>query len=200
MSIERKVQLVEMLFYQLEQEMAQFQKASGLGCVSGCGKCCTHSEVEASPLEFLPWAFHMFLNGEAEETLTALNTTQSATCILYKPITLLGQGRCSDYKYRGLICRLFGSAATTDKYGHLRLATCSIIKEGQAENYKAASEAITKDLQVPIFADYYMQLNQIDFRLGNIVLPINKALKMALEEVLQYYAYRPLPNTDASAG
>lgn len=200
MSIERKVQLVEMLFYQLEQEMAQFQKASGLGCVSGCGKCCTHSEVEASPLEFLPWAFHMFLNGEAEETLTALNTTQSATCILYKPITLLGQGRCSDYKYRGLICRLFGSAATTDKYGHLRLATCSIIKEGQAENYKAASEAITKDLQVPIFADYYMQLNQIDFRLGNIVLPINKALKMALEEVMQYYAYRPLPNTDASAG
>lgn|SRR5690554_3103916 len=200
MSIERKVQLVEMLFYQLEQEMAQFQKASGLGCVPGCGKCCTHSEVEASPLEFLPWAFHMFLNGEAEETLTALNTTQSATCILYKPITLLGQGRCSDYKYRGLICRLFGSAATTDKYGHLRLATCSIIKEGQAENYKAASEAITKDLQVPIFADYYMQLNQIDFRLGNIVLPINKALKMALEEVMQYYAYRPLPNTDADAG
>ena len=200
MSIERKVQLVEMLFYQLEQEMAQFQKASGLGCVPGCGKCCTHSEVEASPLEFLPWAFHMFLNGEAEETLTALNTTQSATCILYKPITLLGQGRCSDYKYRGLICRLFGSAATTDKYGHLRLATCSIIKEGQAENYKAASEAITKDLQVPIFADYYMQLNQIDFRLGNIVLPINKALKMVLEEVMQYYAYRPLPNTDADAG
>jgi len=142
----------------------------------------------------------MFLNGEAEETLTALNTTQSATCILYKPITLLGQGRCSDYKYRGLICRLFGSAATTDKYGHLRLATCSIIKEGQAENYKAASEAITKDLQVPIFADYYMQLNQIDFRLGNIVLPINKALKMALEEVMQYYAYRPLPTTDADAG
>lgn len=35
-----------------------------------------------------------------------------------------------------------------------------------------------------------MQLNQIDFNLGNIILPINKALKMALEEVLQYYAYR----------
>ncbi len=199
MSIERKVQLVEMLFYQLEQETAQFQKATGLGCVPGCGKCCTHSEVEASPLEFLPWAFHMFLNGEAEETLTKLNETQSATCILFKPITLLGQGRCGDYKYRGLICRLFGSAATTDKYGHLRLATCSIIKEGQEENYQAASEAITKDLQVPIFSDYYMQLNQIDFRLGNIVLPINKALKMALEEVLQYYAYRPLPNSDVNA-
>jgi hypothetical protein len=38
-----------------------------------------------------------------------------------------------------------------------------------------------------------MNLSQIDFQLGNVVVPINKALKLALEEVLQYYAYRPLP-------
>jgi hypothetical protein len=39
-----------------------------------------------------------------------------------------------------------------------------------------------------------MQLNQIDFNLGNMIIPINKALKIALEEVLQYYAYRPSPD------
>lgn len=200
MSIERKVQLVEMLFYHLEQEIAQFHKSTGIGCVPGCGKCCTYPDVEASPLEFLPWAFHLFLNGEAENTLTKLNATKTATCILYNPITLLGQGRCIDYKYRGLICRLFGSAATTDKYGSLRLATCTIIKEGQAENYKSTSEAITKGLKVPIFTEYYMQLNQIDFHLGNTILPINKALKAALEEVLQYYAYRPLPISSENCG
>ena len=37
------------------------------------------------------------------------------------------------------------------------------------------------------------ELNQIDFNLGNKILPVNKALKMALEEVLQYYAYRSFP-------
>ena len=196
MSIERRVRLVEGLFYQLEEESSQFQKSSGIGCVAGCGKCCTYPDVEASPLEFLPWAFHLFLNGEAEETLDLLNQTHVPTCLIYKPLSVIDQGRCGNYKYRGLICRLFGFAANTDKYGNLRLATCKIIKEGQADKYNSTAEAITKGLHVPVFTEYYMQLNQIDFYLGNIILPINKALKMALEEVLQYYAYRTFPSSD----
>ncbi|MBD1262122.1 YkgJ family cysteine cluster protein [Maribacter polysiphoniae] len=193
MSIERRVQLVENLFLQLEKESTKFQQTSGIGCITGCGKCCTYPDVEASPLEFLPWAFHLFLNGEAEKTLLLLNKSTDLTCMIYKPLSIIGQGRCSDYKYRGLICRLFGFAANTDKYGKLRLATCKIIKEGQPENYNKTADAITKDLSIPVFTEYYMQLNQIDFHLGNIILPVNKALKMALEEVLQYYAYRPMP-------
>jgi Fe-S-cluster containining protein len=192
MSIERKVQLVENLFSKLEQETAQFQQSSGLSCVSDCGKCCTHPDIEASPLEFLPLAFHLFLNGEAENTIIQLNKTKNTTCFSYKPLSIIDQGRCNNYKYRGLICRLFGFAANSDKYGNLRLATCTIIKEGQSEKCKSTAEAISKGQHVPVFTEYYMQLNQIDFNLGNIILPINKALKMALEEVLNYYAYRPL--------
>ena len=195
MSIERRVQLVEALFYQLEQETAQFQQASGIGCASGCGKCCTYPDIEASPLEFLPWAFHLFLNGEAEKMLDTLNKTDSLTCLIFKSSSST-QGRCTNYKYRGLICRLFGFAANTDKYGNLRLATCKIIKEGQTDRYNSTAEAITKGLHVPVFTEYYMQLNQIDFNLGNIILPVNKALKSALEEVLQYYAYRPFPELE----
>ncbi len=193
MSIERRVQLVENLFDQLEQEIVQFEQSSGIHCVDGCGKCCAYPDVEASPLEFLPWAFHLFLNGEAEKTLLMLHETSSSTCLIYKPLSIIGQGRCSNYTYRGLICRLFGFGANTDKYGKLRLTTCKIIKEGQTENYNAAVDAIAKGLPIPVFTAYYMQLNQIDFKLGNIMLPINKALKMALEEVLQYYAYRSFP-------
>jgi hypothetical protein len=194
MSIELKVQQVENLFNKLDLETTQFKKASGTGCVAGCGKCCTYSNVEASPLEFLPWAFHLFINGEAEKTLQKLKETNSATCIIYKPLSVIDQGRCSNYKYRGLICRLFGYAANTDKYGNLRLATCKIIKEGQAEAYKTTTEAISKGLYVPVFTEYYMQLNQIDYTLGNIIVSVNKALRLAIEEVLQYYAYRPFPN------
>ncbi len=200
MSIERRVQLVEKLFHKLDQESTQFEQSSGLSCVSGCGKCCTHPDVEASPLEFLPWAFHLFLNGKALKTLLILKKTSSSTCFIYKPLSIIDQGRCSNYKYRGLICRLFGFAANTDKYGKLRLATCKIIKEGQADNYNTTSKAIAKGMYVPVFTEYYMQLNQIDFRLGNIILPINKALKMALEEVLQYYAYRPFLDIEKKCG
>lgn len=199
MSIEQKVRLVEELFDQLELESAQFEKASGLHCVAGCGKCCSYPDVEASPIEFLPWAFHLFLNGEAEHMLDLLKENQSPTCMIYKSLSITGKGQCSNYKYRGLICRLFGFAANTDKYGNLRLATCQVIKEGQADKYTTTAEAITKGLNVPVFTEYYMKLNQIDFQLGNLILPVNKALKMALEEVLLYYQYRPFPNLTKSA-
>ncbi len=196
MTIEYRVRAVEELFAGLDKEIAAFQSETGLGCRAGCGKCCTHPEVEASPLEFLPWAFHVFLNGKAEATLEELKLNKSAVCFLYRPLTVLDQhnGRCGDYVYRGLICRLFGYGASKDKFGELRLATCKIIKEGQAENYNNAVKALKNGLYVPVFSDYYMRLNQIDFKLGNSILPINKAMKVALEEVLQYFAYRPFPN------
>lgn len=195
MAIELKVRLVEELFDRLDNEITNFKSETKLNCLSGCGKCCSKPDIDASPLEFLPWALHLFLNGKAEETLLELNNSSISTCHVYRPFALLEEynGSCSNYKYRGLICRLFGYAASRDKYGELRLATCKIIKEGQLENFNNTEEAISKGLYVPIFTDYYMQLAQIDYRMGVTLLPINQALKMAIEEVLQYYAYRPFP-------
>lgn len=195
MSIEGKIKLVEQLFQKLEHEIEQFQSESKLHCILGCGKCCTTPDIDASPLEFLPWAFHLFLNGKAEETLDELNKKTNLSCHLYRPLTIVdtNSGSCSNYVYRGLICRLFGYAASRDKYGKLRLATCKIIKENQQESYLYTVEAISNGLYVPIFSDYYMNLSQIDYGLGTQILPINQALKRAIEEVLQYYAYRPFP-------
>ncbi len=196
MSIEAKVRLVEGLFEKLDLEILEFQDKTKLHCLTGCGNCCTNPTIEASPLEFLPWAFYLFLNGKAEETLKTLNTRENqSVCHIYSPLNLIDstQGSCSSYKYRGLICRLFGYAASKDKYGQQRLVTCKLIKENQQNLYQDTMEAITKGLYVPIFTDYYMQLYQIDFNMGNKIEPINKALKLAIEEVLQYYVYRPFP-------
>lgn len=195
MSIELKVQLVEKLFDRLENEITNFKSQTNLHCNTGCGQCCSKPNIEASPLEFLPWAFYLFLNGKAEETLVELNSKTNTNCHLYRPLSVLdsNNGSCSNYRYRGLICRLFGYAASRDKYGQLRMATCKIIKENQQENYNNAQEAINKGLYIPVFTDYYMRLTQIDNRLATILLPVNEALKTAIEEVLHYYAYRPFP-------
>jgi hypothetical protein len=196
MAIEKKVKQVEILFDRLEKEITAFKSETNLNCLVGCGKCCSKPDIDASPLEFLPWAFNLFLNGKAEEMLEELNNSAISTCHIYRPLALLEEynGSCSNYRYRGLICRLFGYAASRDKYGELRLATCKIIKEDQLENYNNTEEAISKGLYVPIFTDYYMQLSQIDYRLATTMLPINEALKIAIEEVLHYYAYRPFPS------
>jgi hypothetical protein len=196
MTIEYKVQQVEALFDRLEIEITAFKSETHLYCNAGCGKCCSKPNIEASPLEFLPWAFHLFLNGKAEETLKELAEVSTTNCFLYRPLSILEyhNGSCSDYRYRGLICRLFGYAANTDKFGKLRLATCKIIKEEQKGNFDTAEVLINKGKDVPVFTDYYMRLAQIDLRMGIILLPINEALKTAIEEVLHYYAYRPFPD------
>ena len=196
MSIIRRVTAVEVLFADLEQEIAIFQAETKLHCIAGCGKCCTKPDVEASPLEFLPWAFHIFKEGRAMEVLEELKKEPSTICYLFRPLSTVdsGRGKCGNYVYRGLICRLFGYAAGRDKLGALRLATCKIIKENQQEEYSKTSEDINTGLPVPIFSEYYQKLSHIDFRLGNKIVTINTALKMALEEVLHYYAYRPFPS------
>lgn len=195
MSIARRVRSVELLYARLDKEIAQFQSTTKLHCIAGCGKCCTKPDIEASPLEFLPWAFQEFLEGRALQALERVKKSPSTVCILFSPLSLvdLSKGRCSEYAHRGLICRLFGYAAGRDKIGQLRLATCNIIKENQKGDYQATVEAINNGLSIPIFSDHYKRLAQIDFRLGNSIVPINKALQMALEEVLHYYAYRPFP-------
>ncbi|PTT06116.1 hypothetical protein DBR27_08330 [Flavobacterium sp. HMWF030] len=196
MAVEKKVREVEALFDRLEIEISTFKSRTHLSCNVGCGKCCSTPNIDASPLEFFPWAFYLFLNGKAEETLELLKNTATKNCFLYRSISVLEnhKGSCSNYRYRGLICRLFGYGATSDKFGKLRLATCNIIKEQQSKNFATAEKDINNGIYVPIFTNYYMQLAQIDLRLGMTLLPINEALKIAIEEVLHYYAYRPFPD------
>ena len=59
--------------------------------------------------------------------------------------------------------------------GEFRLATCKIIKENLAERYEIAKIAMKNGLYVPIYTDNYMNLNQVDFRMDNSILPINMA-------------------------
>lgn len=195
MSIIQKVKAVEQLYARLDSDIKSFRESTGISCVAGCGKCCNKPDIEASPLEFLPLAFNWFKQGVANEMLHRLQANESLTCLLYSPLSLSDEtkGSCGTYVFRGLICRLFGYGAGKDKYGQLRLVTCKIIKEQQAENYAIAIEMLKKNEPVPIFSDYYKRLMQIDFRLANQMLPINEAIEVALEAVLQYYAYRPFP-------
>jgi len=195
------VRAVERLFGRLDEEIGAFRAQTGVHCISGCGKCCTKPDIEASPLEFLPLAFYWFMNHQAEAMLEQLEANTSPICMIYAPLSVenTNSGSCSIYQYRGLICRLFGYGASRDKFGELKLVTCKLIKEQQVENYQQAIELLSRKEYVPVFSDYYKKLMQIDFKLGNQILPINEAMKEALETILSYYAYRPFPKPRKAA-
>jgi len=189
MSVEEKVQAVEAVFEKLDQEIAAFQSWSGLHCGWGCGKCCFKPDIEATILEFLPFAYYLHQHDKAFEWLERLKQSPSSICLILNP-TQTSAGLCSEYKHRGLICRLFGYSARTTKYGKPELVTCQIIKTDQAENYSRATAKIEAGEDIPIMSQYYMQLHGIDFELTREFFPINEAIKRAIEVILHYYAYR----------
>ncbi|MBX2967163.1 MAG: YkgJ family cysteine cluster protein [Cyclobacteriaceae bacterium] len=190
MTLEEKVSAVEQVFANLDQEIAQFQNWSGLHCKWGCGKCCFKSDIEATILEFLPFAHALHQAGEAFAWLEKLKQTSNSVCLILNP-TQSGAGLCTEYRHRGLICRLFGFSARTNKHARKELVTCEIIKTEQSGNYIQAYEKAEREEEpVPVMHNYYMQLHAIDYELTKDFYPINEAICKAIETVLAWYAYR----------
>lgn len=190
MTMEEKVQAVEQVFEKLDQEISQFQGWSGLHCKWGCGKCCFKPDIEATILEFLPFAYALYHADQAFVWLEKLEQSDSSICLILNP-TQSGAGLCTEYKHRGLICRLFGFSARTNKHGRRELVTCEIIKTEQADQYTTAYEQVEKEKEpIPVMHQYYMQLHAIDYALTKDFYPINVAIRKAIETVLAWYAYR----------
>jgi Fe-S-cluster containining protein len=189
MALPEIAQQVSTLFTALDQHIAGFQQATTLHCKFGCGKCCTKPDIEATILEFIPFALHLYQTNEAENWHNRLHGSADVICKIFNP-TQAGAGLCTEYKHRGLICRLFGYSARLNKYGNKELVTCQIIKTEQGEAYNSTNNRIAEGFDVPVLTNYYRQLHAIDPDLSKEFYPINTAIKKAIETVLHYYAYR----------
>lgn len=191
MTIADKVKAVEEVFGKLEAEAASFQQWSGLYCKTGCAKCCLKPDIAATVLEFLPFAHHLYQKGLSELWLEKIIQTESSFCVVLDQSMSSVAGACSAYPYRGLICRLFGYSARKNKYDKKDLVTCQVIKTELKEVYDKATAAIVNDgAAVPMMSHYHMQLMAIDEFLTRKLYPVNEAIRLAIEEVLSYYAYR----------
>ena len=195
MSVIRKVRAVEKVFAALDGEIKAFQGTSQISCLVGCGKCCFKPDIEATPLEFLPLAFDLFLTKRIDEVHEQLIAGGQAYCYLFAPKPLsLDKGSCSQYVHRGLICRLFGFSAMKDKTGQRKYVTCKNIKESQPEQVEAVQSGLANGYEIPMMSDFYFRIRSIDPDLGTTRYPINEAMRKAIEYVLAYYAYRKRPS------
>ncbi len=179
---------MEEVFLALDEEISTFRQWSNLGCKTGCGKCCLKPDIEATVLEFLPFAYHIYKQGKAVQWLE--NPTLAGSICSILDGNQIGIGHCSSYSSRGLICRLFGFSARLNKYGHKELISCQVIKTEQAESFLLAQGKTIAGHQTPLMRDYYMKMYAIDWELSQKFYPINVAIRKALETVLHYYAYR----------
>ncbi len=179
------------LYAHIDQVVAEFQLRSGLRCPPGCGKCCTTSDVQVTVLEMLPMAHEMFCDGTADQWLERLSVPSvSGRCVLYKVHgTENLAGHCGYYKWRPVVCRLFGFAAVRDRTGSKTLAVCRHIRQN---NPKVALVAMAMAEEAPCFVKYGTEVFGLDPVLGFRLMPINTALHQAIERlgIVRSYAYR----------
>lgn len=192
-SLEGKAEDVIKLFRMASSATRSFQKQSGLKCIDSCCRCCLSQQISATVLEFIPLAVWLLKTDQLNEWLLkiqALEENSSENCILLErraPDSF--SGRCGAYRFRPMLCRLFGFSAVLDKYSQPRLVTCREIKREYAELYEAAIKDISTGT-LPVMKNFFMMLFTIDSDLGHHHFPINTAIRKALEYVAAYSYYR----------
>lgn len=185
---------VEAIYKDSHESFSSFQSLQKLNCLPGCGKCCLNKEISCTPLEMLPTAFKLYDENKAEEILENLTridfenaNDEMLQCIFYERHSPDGsKGQCTNYLTRPCVCRSFGAAATTDKNGKKVGSVCKLIKEASPEAYKAANFDNS-----PVIGEFARKVMTLDNSMGSKYMPINLALKEALEKVLFSESYLP---------
>lgn len=187
-SLYQKVQRIETLQKTIDREIRQFKLANAINCLQNCSECCRYNDIQATPLEFLPFAWHAYRLGQLEFWLEKLENTSDNQCVFY--LNRQDSWGCTIYPVRGLICRLFGFSGSTDKNGKPVYGACRILKQSMPETIEKARERLKNGSRIPIISAFYRRLATIDPVTGNEFMPLNRAIKKALEIVYFHGIYR----------
>ena len=174
------------LYARIDKAVAEFQLRSGLRCPSGCGRCCPTADVRVTVLEMLPIAHEIFQNHDACAWMDRLAAQPvSGRCILFSEKQISDAGHCSFYTWRPVLCRMFGYAAVRSRTGANALSVCKYIRQNDPET---AAAAMAYAGEAPCFIHYGARVYALDPGLGNELMPINTALRRAIERLGLNYA------------
>lgn len=163
---------------------SRYQNDRKLFCRSGCGQCCLHPGIEASVLEMLPLALHLYDQGIAESTLEALQQHTQDGCFFYKASSEdRKSGQCGVYPFRPAVCRMFGAAGYRGREGEVLLSVCKVIRADAPEAVIATEQSLSSETP-PMMRNHKAQIAQLDYELSKENMPIKQATAVALEKVI----------------
>ncbi len=154
----------------LDRSLQEFTESTGLSCPPGCGQCCENPAIHATALECLLLGAAA-LDGDRVEDLT------SGTCAFYLSQGP-GRGRCTAYRDRPLVCRLFGFASRRDRHGTAQLDRCPVHEAAAPEAHRNARERAE---QAPMYPEWSMRVRGILPASLHEERPINLAVREAAE-------------------
>lgn len=175
------------IYRSIDRNSKRIQRATSLSCPKGCGLCCKTQKIEATILEMLPLAEAVFENKEEEIILLRVETLieqNDFSCALFlQDANIPGNGNCTYYYFRPLLCRLFGFAARKNRHGDLEFSTCRHIKKYSPEAVRRAVIGVSAGMNIPVYQESFMRIAVLNPGIGFKRLPINIAIKEALEYI-----------------
>lgn len=180
---------LQKLYEEMGQTFSAYQQASGLSCMSGCGRCCLNPDVEASILEMLPLALRIYDEKNVDEWINRLETSEQKHCLVYQSVSE-GKGQCGFYQERPSICRMFGVAGSLDKRKEVTLSICKFLKEEYPEKVELLKTE--KKADAPILMHWASRLIALHPELIKERYAINDALRRALERIEFYAQYQKI--------
>ncbi len=171
------------VFDQAERQGRKFIEQTGLHCPLKCGECCHSKNIYATVLECLPISIKLWKEGKGDQVYDFVSrNSESSLCVFFKDqLSHEDVGHCSIYHYRFLVCRLFSNSVRFDAHGKIQLQTCKLIKQQQEDRFHAAQKQLENGIKAPISSNFAFRLYSIDPYLGKDLLPVNVAIKKALE-------------------
>ncbi len=115
-SIYDDLKKIEEIYLDLEKKQEIFCNTFNVHCKNGCGTCCEHFIPDVYAVEARFLAYGIIKEGKIEEVRKRINEwdKNNEYCPLYNFDNIF---HCSIYKYRPLVCRLFGATASKNKEG-----------------------------------------------------------------------------------
>jgi Fe-S-cluster containining protein len=182
------------LYADIDKAVTEFQLRSGLRCPAGCGRCCPTADVRVTVLEMLPVAHEILCRHDAAAWMDRLAAQPEAgRCKLFSEKGISDAGHCRFYSLRPALCRLFGYAAVRGRTGAKALSICKYIRQNDPQT---ATAALALAEEAPGFIHYSSRVYALDPVLGNGLIPINTALRRAIERLgLNYALSEAAPKT-----
>lgn len=156
---EERIKLIFKLYDKLEKKQEKFCAQFDIHCFDGCGQCCEHFTPDITETEALFLAYGLIKENRDEEVIKLLHSkdmNEEHYCPLYRKDNPF---HCSVYKFRPLICRLFGASASHDKENNCVFKKC---KFNQIGHDVTCEEFNKHKAMVVLMSDYGETLNEIE--------------------------------------
>lgn len=173
----QRIRKIKTIYKDLEEKQKKFAKIFNVSCLKGCGSCCEHFNPDITEVEALFVAYGLISEKKEKEVLEKLEKSEKGYCPLYNKDDL--EHHCTIYKYRPLICRLFGFSSTLDKEQKPVYRACKY--NNQACDISTCNMLMHPESLV-IMKDYGIMVEELDTNNTKTEL-VQTALKKAIEKI-----------------